>query len=325
MRFGTYLEKRQPLVYKTFANALRDQRLAHAYLLSGEAGTPLKETAFFLAKSILCDRPDPLACEECRTCVRIDHGSYADLLFLDGQSGTIKKDDIQNVLANFARTALESKGLMIYIVHLAENMTPEATNSLLKFLEEPTKGTYAFLTSQNEARLLPTIVSRCETIRLLLIPRQDVIAEAEEEGLAPADAEILSYFCNSGLLAASEARTESYGRAKKDFLAALEALAGPPSAALYAFERDIIPTLAKKEDARYFLDMLSLAFKDAIAMESGQPIVMASYAKLIEPLTRLPHLGDSLREIMRARSLLDLNIGLPLIIAHLAYFIIKEN
>ncbi len=57
MRFGDYLEKKQPLVYRTFANAIENKRLAHAYLLCGESGTPLLETAKYMAKSLICDHP----------------------------------------------------------------------------------------------------------------------------------------------------------------------------------------------------------------------------------------------------------------------------
>lgn len=279
-----------------------------------------------MAQSLLCDKPNPLACEECRTCLRLEHGNYADFLILDGEGGTIKKDDVQDVVGNFTRTPLESKGIMIYIIHLVENMTPEAINSLLKFLEEPTKNTYAILTTANEARVLPTIVSRCETIRMVLAPREEVIAEAKAEGVAEEDAELLSYFCNSGVLLAKEAKQSDYKDAKASFEVALQALNGSSSEAIFAFENEIIPSLSSKEDARYFLDMLSLAFKDAIAQKEKQRIVLVSYAKLIEPLANnLPHLEESLLEIMKVRNQLDLNISISLLLEHLIHAIARSN
>ena len=57
MQINKYLEKYQPVIYKIFENAIKDNRISHAYLLSGSNGMPLKETALFLAKSILCDSP----------------------------------------------------------------------------------------------------------------------------------------------------------------------------------------------------------------------------------------------------------------------------
>jgi len=325
MKFGSYLKEKQPLVWKTFSNAMANQRLSHAYLLSGEAGTPLKETAFFLAKSILCDNPSPLADETCLTCTRIDHLTYADFLFLDGESGTIKKEDVQTVLGDFSKTPLEEKGKMVYIIHLVENMTIEAVNSLLKFLEEPTKNTYAILTTQNVARLLPTIVSRCENMRMLLAPREEVLTEAENLGIEKHDAELLAYFCNSGELIALECKEEDYADAKSAFEASLEALAKPRGAAIYAFEKSIIPTMGKKEDARYYLDMLSLAYKDLISLKENRAIALTSYATLLGPLSqKLPHLGDSLLEIMKCRGELDLNLSIPLLLEHLVNRLTKE-
>ena len=65
MQVEKYLEQYQPIIYKTFVNSIKTNRLSHAYLLSGDPGTPLLEIAKFLAKSILCDDPSPLACNSC--------------------------------------------------------------------------------------------------------------------------------------------------------------------------------------------------------------------------------------------------------------------
>jgi DNA polymerase-3 subunit delta' len=325
MKFASYLETKQPLVWKTFSNAMLTHRLSHAYLLSGEAGAPLKETALFLAKSILCDHPSPLADEECLTCTRIDHRTYSDFLLLDGEENTIKKEDVQEVLGDFSKTPLEEKGIMVYIIHLVENMTVEAVNSLLKFLEEPTPNTYAILTTENEARLLPTIVSRCESMRMLLAPRDEVIADAISLGVEKKDAELLSYFCNNGELIAIEAKEDGYANAKKAFEASLNALSKTRSAAIYAFEKNIIPNLGKKEDTRYYLDMLSLAYKDLLSLQEKRPIILTSYATLLEPLSeKMPHCAESLLEIMKGRGQLDLNLNSALLIDHLANFLTKE-
>ena len=78
MKIGAYLKNYQKVVFQTFLNALNTSHLSHAYLLIGEQGTPLLESAIFLAKSLVCDHPNPLACEECLTCHRIDDHTFAD-------------------------------------------------------------------------------------------------------------------------------------------------------------------------------------------------------------------------------------------------------
>lgn len=324
MKFSTYLQNRQPILWRTFSNALAMDKINHAYLLSGESGVPLKETALFLAKSILCANPNPLADEECRFCRRIEHGTYSDFFMLDGSNESIKKDDVQEVVAGFSKTPLEEKGILIYVIHLVENMTVESINSLLKFLEEPGKNTYAILTTQNEARILPTIISRCETIRMTLAPRSTVLDEAAMLNVPKEDAELLAYFVNSGELILEQVESDEYQNAKESFKIALESLNETSSYALYAFEKDIISKVSKKAEAKYFLDMLALAFKDIVAYKENQIVKLGEYSTLIKPLSsKLNHIEESLIEIMKVRSQLDLNISPALALEHVANYITK--
>ena len=196
MQIKEYLEKYQPAIFKTFVNELRNEKLSHAYLISGNQGMPLKETALYLAKSILCDSPNPLACDSCMTCVRIDEGNYPDLMLFDGEKDRIKRNDIERIMTNFDKTALEKKGIMIYILHLVETTSAIVVNSLLKFLEEPGKNVFAFLTTENEARVLPTIISRTQVFRLKAINVQEIIKEAVSAGIFEEDAQLLSVFYN---------------------------------------------------------------------------------------------------------------------------------
>ena len=185
MQIEKYLENNQPVIYKTFVNSLSTGKLSHAYLLSGSIGMPLKETAIYLAKSILCDDRKPLACNSCITCCRVDEGNYPDLMIFDGENSKIKKGDIEKITSNFDKTALEEKGIMIYILHLVETMTPIAVNSLLKFLEEPGKNIFAFLTTENETKVLPTIISRTQVLKFREIDRQKIIKEATNHTNTP--------------------------------------------------------------------------------------------------------------------------------------------
>ena len=73
-------------------------------------------------------------------------------------------------------------------------MTSEAVNALLKFLEEPGKEIYAFLTTENEIKVLPTIISRTQKLLLRPINQENVINEAIEKGIAEDDAQLLSFF-----------------------------------------------------------------------------------------------------------------------------------
>lgn len=325
MRFGEFLEINQPILYRSFSRAIKEGRLSHAYLLVGEEGTPLQESAFFLAKSILCDSPSPLADETCLTCTRIDNGNYSDLFFLNGENGPIKKDDVAEIIVDFHRSAIERKGIMIYIVHLVENMTIEAVNSLLKFLEEPGEDTYAILTTKNVSKVLPTIVSRVESIRLNLMPRDQVIKEAINYGVSPQDAELLSGFQNSPISLKEKSESEGYKNAKAAFEIILEALPKRKGDLVYAFEHGVCSIVKDKEGAKFLLNMLSLALSDVCEIKAGRNGKLLSYATLLAKSVSLPHIEASLVETLSAVRDVDSNISIPLIFDHIAFFIKEER
>ena len=325
MSLASYLKNKQPLVTKSFSYGLTHDQLAHAYLLSGEAGTPLKETALFLAKSIICDHPTPFADEECITCQRIDHGEYPDFIFLNGEEESIKKDEVRDAVNLFQKTPLERKGVMIYVIHLVENMTLEAVNSLLKFLEEPSPSTYAILTTQNEEKVLPTIISRCEKLRLILTPRKEVFEEALSLGVEKEDAEILSAFYNDGSLLQKAATDEKYQKLKIAITDGIDALSRSPHFARFIFEKDISPLLSTKADARFFFDMLALFFQDIVSVKAGNPIALTSYDRIIaEAAKKLPHVDASLLAILTMRGEIELNIKIGLILTHLVNTLTQE-
>ena len=158
------LEKQQPIVYRALDNACKTNRISSAYLFTGPYGTPKYEAAVLLAQSILCEKKNGLACEECNTCRRVREGTYADMMILDGKDESISKEMIDGIQEKFSKTALEENGQRIYIIKNAENATISAQNSMLKFLEEPGSGVTAILTTDNVNRMLPTIISRCTVL-----------------------------------------------------------------------------------------------------------------------------------------------------------------
>lgn len=331
MQIERYLKTYQPIIYQTFVNSLKSHHLSHAFLLSGNPGTPLLDVAKFLAKSILCDDPSPLACDSCITCLRIDDDNYPDFIVMDGEKGSIKKQAVGNIESQFEKTAFESKGIMIYILHLVENMTEEAINSILKFLEEPGSEIYAFLTTNNENNILPTIISRCQVMRLKLVDRKEVIQEAVENGVEQDKAELLSYFYNNAELIQEcledKDSREEFIEAKDAFDKLLEALGKEDKReAVYFSQTNIISLVKSKESARFFLDMLVQAFEDMLNIQHQKSPILESYSEtLYELANKLSHIDESLLEILKDRNLINSNVNISLLLDHLIYQIIKED
>ena len=326
MQIDKYLQEYQPVIYKTFVNAIETNKLSHAYLLSGSVGMPLKDVALFLAKSLLCDRPNPLACDECITCMRVDEGNYADLMVFDGENAKIKKGDIEKITSNFDKTALEEKGIMIYVLHLVETMTPIAVNSLLKFLEEPGKNIFAFLTTENEAKILPTIISRTQVLRFREIDREKVLKDAGNMGVFAEDAEILSGFYNDAKTIKEIAETKEYEAAKQCLTDQLNSLLISPDDAVFTCQRFIVPSLKQQSTARLYIKMLTEIFKELLNLSVNESITLKSYDNILhELLNHVSHIDKTLIVLMTSLKKLDYNVNTGLLLDHIIYSITKEE
>ena len=325
MQIDQYLNKYQPIIIKTFTNALKNGHISHAYLLSGNAGMPLKDSALYLAKSLLCDDPNPLACNNCITCLRIDEGNYADVIIIDGETNKIKKSDVAKVIDTFDKTALEAKGIMIYVINLVEMMTPVAINSLLKFLEEPGKNIYAFLTTENEAKILPTILSRTQILCFKNVPIKDIIDDALNEGVSLDDAELLAPFYSDGKLIKDIVESNNYQLAKNALDEQLDALLSNKDEAIYSCQKNIIPMLKNNDSVKLFLKFLSLIFQDLLNKKVNTKVMLSTYDKILdELLKKLKHIDKSLYIIMSSIGKVDLNVNLGLLLDHVIYEITLE-
>ncbi|MDC4182523.1 DNA polymerase III subunit delta' [Mycoplasma bradburyae] len=100
-------------------------------------------------------------CKKCKWCLKIINNGYYDLIKVYPKNNIIKKQDIINIQNKFSDTALENRGLKIYIINQIEKANKESLNSLLKFLEEPKDNTIGILTTRKPYGILDTIVSRC--------------------------------------------------------------------------------------------------------------------------------------------------------------------
>ena len=326
MQIDRYLQEYQPVIYKTFVNALETKKLSHAYLLSGSIGMPLKEVAIYLAKSLLCDNPNPLACNECITCLRVDEGNYADMMVFDGENAKIKKGDIEKITSNFDKTALEDKGIMIYVLHLVETMTAVAVNSLLKFLEEPGKNIFAFLTTENESKILPTIISRTQVLRFREIDRSKIIKDAENMGVIAEDAEILSGFYNDAKTIKEISESKEYETAKQALTDQLNSLLISPDDAVFTNQRFIVPSLKQQNIARLYIKMLTEIFKDLLNLSVNESITLKSYDNILhELLNHVSHIDKSLIVLMSSLKKLDYNVNVGLLLDHIIYSITKEG
>ncbi|ULL13302.1 DNA polymerase III subunit delta' [Paenibacillus sp. H1-7] len=171
----------QERVKRILQNSLRTDKVSHAYIFTGPAGTGRKQMALAFAQALYCEVLPDDACGECLNCRKVEHGNHPDLHWIRPDGASIKIEQIRELQKQFSYRASTS-GPKMYILEDADKMTVQAANSLLKFLEEPTSRVVAILISDNGQALLPTIRSRSQWIPFAPMSRDRMVSMLQEEG-----------------------------------------------------------------------------------------------------------------------------------------------
>ena len=151
----------QEHITRTLVNALKQEKIAHAYLFSGPRGTGKTTAAKILAKTLNCEQRDgEEPCNHCSSCLSIDHGSAMEVFEIDAASNR-GIDEIRDLRENVKLSALQGKH-KVYIIDEVHMLTTEAFNALLKTLEEPPAQVVFILATTDVQKIPLTILSRVQ-------------------------------------------------------------------------------------------------------------------------------------------------------------------
>jgi len=184
----------QEHVRGTLSNAIRQNRIAHGYIFSGQRGTGKTTVARILARCLNCEKgPTPEPCLTCSTCIEIGNGSSVDVIEIDAASN--RGINEMRELRESVRYRPAKDRFKVFIIDEAHQITTEAFNALLKTLEEPPEWAIFVLCTTESHKIPTTITSRCQQFNFRSVEFAELVErmkwictqegiEAEPEALA---------------------------------------------------------------------------------------------------------------------------------------------
>lgn len=311
--------------------AYRADRLPHGLLFAGPAGVGKATTARALAGVFLCEKPrGDLPCGRCESCRVFDAGNHPDYHVVYRQLIRLEKKDAKardlpvDVVRDFligpaGRKPVAGVG-KVFVVEEAERMSPSAQNALLKTLEEPYGRTLIVLLTDQPGLLLPTILSRCQTVRFAALPEAVVRKELEKRGTDKAAAAEAARLTSGSLGVAIHWIEDGVVAAAGELADQLDRLAaGRPADDLAGWLKRAAEAYADKQ-----LDRDKQASKDQATREALSLYlrIAAEHARTGMASTddpdALERACDTIEAIARTETYLDDNVSVPLALQQLA-------
>ncbi len=320
----------QEAVIEHFRDVMREHRVAHAYILSGEEGMGKKTIADAFALSLLCEQDGDEPCMECVSCRQVQDGNHPDVIYVTHEKpASIGVEDIRRQVADTVMIRPYRSEYKIYIIDDAEKMTVQAQNALLKTLEEPPAYVVILLLAANEEALLPTILSRCVRLKLRPLSDQEIKGYLTEKlHTDPADASVCAAFARGNLgRAISLATSETF----RGFYETVRSLVKHTDALDVS---DMLEEIRRMKDQGFdeydLLDFLQMWYRDILIYKTTKDmnslIFQDDYKAIsaVSETSSYPGLQTILDAIDKARVRLRANVNAELAL-ELLLLTVKEN
>ena len=313
-----------------FQKAIANNKVSHAYILTGEAGMGRKSLANAFALTLLCEKGKSEPCMECHACKQVLSGNHPDLIYVEHEKpGSIGVDDIRKQINDTIMVRPYSSYYKIYIVDEAEKMTQQAQNALLKTIEEPPSYAVIILLTTNQDAFLPTILSRC--VQLKLKPLKDFVVKSyltEHMQIAEADADIYAAFARGNLgRAIALASSEDFNLMRQEVLHLLKHVKDADISELLDYIRKL---REDNLDIYECLDFMQLWYRDVLLYKVTKDINLLVFKDEYRSINEISQVSgyDGLEQILdaidKARVRLDANVNMDLAM-ELMLLVMKEN
>jgi len=246
--------------------ALKNKRVAHAYLFEGPDGVGKRLVALALARALLCQTRQ--GCGDCAPCRKVDHNNHPDIHLLDAEGATIKIDQVRALQQQLALRPLEGE-YRICLIDGAQQLNPAAANALLKTLEEPQPNTVIILLSSQPEALLTTIRSRCQRLPFQRVPKQrltEILADRLD--LQETEAAVLAALSDGSFKKALGPNKELYLQQRRELLRSLLTLSSGSIIPLFKFAEELA---GGKEQIQDILEIFQAFYRDLLLLKHGRP------------------------------------------------------
>lgn len=311
-------------------NAVREDKVSHAYILNGERGAGKKMLANLFAATLLCEKGGPDPCNECHSCRQAESGNHPDIIKVTHEKpNSISVDDIREQVNNTIMIKPYQGPYNVYIIPQADMMTPQAQNALLKTIEEPPEYAVIMLLTENADTLLPTINSRCVMLKLRNI-KDTLIKKYLMETMQVPDykADMCTAFAQGNMgRAIMLANSEHFNEIRDE---AVQLLKYINEMELSEIVQAVSRITAYKLEINDYLDIIMIWYRDVLlykATKDMDKVVFKDQIKYIkERAKRSSYEGIELiiESLEKAKARLKANVNFDLVM-ELLFLTIKEN
>ncbi|MFC2161301.1 DNA polymerase III subunit delta' [Acidobacteriota bacterium] len=277
------------------AKAMQRSRVPHSLLFVGPEGVGKREMALVVAKALNCLQKTDDSCETCPSCVAINKKNFPDVMEILPEKNVIKIDQVRELKsAAYLKPMVGKK--RVFIIPDAERMNPEASNSILKILEEPPSFSHLILLTNNPYLILPTIKSRCQVLSFAPVFKEDIEKDLLKKEYAAEQARVISMAVNGNLKYALSLDWEEFQEKRKKAMQVLFSLMRKEKASEVLKEFFSYRFKDKQEISKIF-DFLASFCRDIILLkEEGDLsyIMNPDYEQDLREITGLLSLDQAL-------------------------------
>ncbi len=311
-------------------NAIRMEKISHAYILNGESNSGKMMLAEAFATALQCESGDAEPCMNCRSCHQAAEHNQPDIIYVSHEKpNIISVDDIRHQINNDIVIKPYSSKYKIYIVDEAEKMNTQAQNALLKTIEEPPAYGIILLLTTNADAFLPTILSRCITLNLKSV-NEDLIKDhlMKKYQIPDYQADICAA-CAQGNVGKA-IQLASSGEFNELKASALSLVKRIDDLDLYELNDCIKQINDFKLKIQEYFDLLTLWFRDVLYMKATNDVNNLIFKDEVYDIkkqaAKRSYLGieNILQSIEQSRVRLNANVNFDLVI-ELLLLTIKEN